>query len=233
MNKKIKIILLILILIFVILILKSTYSKYTEQEEASVVEEIADWIIKVNDVDITVVTAEDADDTNTTTDNTTSTETSTVVSGTTFNISGDDFVIYESSHVSDGKLAPGSKGYFYIRIDPEGTQTAVKYTISIDTSSLTEKGISLKITNISDENGKNITTAVSGTKQLIQRIKTLDEVESTDETSRIDKIKVEFEWLEDSTTNDSDTSLGENSDSTISLPITVNAIQYVGQGYDI
>ena len=53
MNKKIKIILLIIILILLVLIIKSTYSKYTAEAEATIERYVAGWVIKVNDTDIT------------------------------------------------------------------------------------------------------------------------------------------------------------------------------------
>lgn len=41
-----------------------------------------------------------------------------------------------TSKTADGKLAPGQAGYFDIIINPEGTDVAIEYTITIDTSNL-------------------------------------------------------------------------------------------------
>ena len=60
----------------------------------------------------------------------------------------------------------------------------------------------------------------------------LDEIKNDDEKERIDTIKVEVEWVDNPLYNDFDTQIGETIDKTFLLPVTVNAIQYTGEGYD-
>lgn len=228
MNKKIKFILLVLILILSILIISSTYSKYTAEADAVINRDIAAWIIKVNDTDITVK-PKSSDTTNTT--NTTGDAID--VGSVTFKITGDDVKWDESSHTAEGKVAPGMKGYFYLRIDPEKTQTALKYTINIDIGNISDEHINFRTNLISEENGKELKIKKDGKNSILQRIKPLDEIKSDDPETRIDKIKVEVEWVDDPTLNDFDTKLGEILDKTFQIPITVNAIQYTGEGYDI
>ena len=55
MKKKVKFLIIILILILLIFILKSTYSKYVGEAEGDVQATIGQWIIKVNETDITVL----------------------------------------------------------------------------------------------------------------------------------------------------------------------------------
>lgn len=223
MNKKIKILLLILILILLVLIISSTYSKYTAEAGAVINRDIAGWVIKVNDTDITV-NQENSNTTNTT---------DTTVNSVTFNITGDDVKWDENAHTADGKVSPGMKGYFYLRIDPEETQTALKYTIDIDIENISEENINFRINNISEENGKEFKTQQNGKNYTLQRIKLLDEIKSDNINTRVDTMKVEIEWVDDDTLNDFDTKLGETLDKTLKIPVTVNVIQYIGQGYDI
>lgn len=214
MNKKIKIILLIIILILLVLIIKSTYSKYTAEAEATIERYVAGWVIKVNDTDITVKDENATDD------------------SVTFNITGSDVVWEENGHTTEGKVSPGMKGYFYLRIDPQNTQTAIKYTININVVNVTDEHIDFRINAISEVNGKEIKVKSAGKNSILQRIKLLDEIKNDDEKERIDTIKVEVEWVDNPLYNDFDTQIGETIDKTFLLPVTVNAIQYTGEGYD-
>lgn len=215
MNKKIKIILLILILILLVLIISFTYSKYTAEAGATIKRDIASWVIKVNDTDITVNPSGTA--------------------STTFNITGADVKWEENTHTAEGKVSPGMKGYFYLRIDPQNTQTALKYTIDIDIESISGEQINFRTNNISEENKKELKIKTVGKNSTLQRIKLLDEIKSDDTKIRIDTIKVEIEWVDnaaDAESNDLDTKVGEVYGKKIQIPVTVNVIQYTGEGYD-
>lgn len=214
MNKKIKIILLILILILLVLIISSTYSKYTAEANALVDRDIAGWVIKVNDTDITVNQAD------------------TVENSVTFKITGEDVKWDENAHTADGKVSPGMKGSFYLRIDPENTQTALKYTIDIDIENISEEHINFRTNNIFEENGKELHIQKTGKNSTLQRIKLLDEIESNEVQTRVDTIKVEIEWVDDPLLDDYDTKMGETLDKTFEIPVTINVLQYTGQGYD-
>lgn len=222
MNKKIKFILLVLILILLILIITSTYSKYTAEADAVINRDIAAWVIKVNDTDITVK-HESSGSTGDTGD----------AGSVTFKITGDDIKWDENPHAVEGKVTPGMKGYFYLRINPETTQTALKYTINIDIESISGEHINFRTNLILEENGKELKTKKGGKNSIIQRIKPLDEIKSDDIKTRVDTIKVEIEWVDDPALNDFDTKVGETLDKTFQIPVTVNAIQYTGEGYDI
>lgn len=215
MNKKIKIVLLVLILILLILIIRSTYSKYITEGNADINETIAEWEIKVNDTDITVASPESTED-----------------ESVTFYITEDDIQWEQSPNISEGKMAPGIIGYFYLRIDPTNTQTALKYTIDIDMSDILDEYINFNADVIEEENGKELHIQTSDGNPKIQRIKLLDEIESENESTRIDTIKVRLEWVDDASTNDLDTKVGETIDKTFRIPITMNVIQYTGEEYD-
>lgn len=230
MNKRVKLVLLILILILLVLIISSTYSKYTSESEGIINKNLATWLIKVNDTDITVINEEEQDEN---TDEDTPVEDKSV----TFEITGDDVVWEGNSHISEGKVAPGMKGYFYIRIDPKKTQTALKYTINISIASILEGYVDFRINGVTEESGKEKELHVQrvGTRSKnvnIQRVKELDEIKSKDDATRIDKIKVELEWVDSEETGIFDTKVGETIDKDFKIPVTVNAIQYTGEAYD-
>lgn len=230
MNKKVKIILLILILILLILIIRSTYSKYTAESSGTINENLAMWYIKVNDTDISVAEPKNQEDANTTEDNST-----LEYENATFYIMGADVIWEGDSHISPGKIAPGMKGYFYIRIDPQKTQTALKYTINVNINSILEGHVDFRITNITEENGKDIHIMQAGTRGQevsIQRIKLLDEIKSSNESQRIDKIKVDLQWIDSEETNIFDTKVGETIDKDFRIPVSVDVIQYTGEEYD-
>ncbi len=216
MNKKIKIILLILILILLVLIISSTFSKYTAEADAVINRDIASWIIKVNDKDITVKQKDEIDE-----------------NPIIFDITGNDVKWDENIHTVGEKITPGMKGYFYLRIDPEGTQTALKYTINVDIKSILDEHLNFVVNKISEENGKEIKLKDDGKKFTVQRIKSLDEIKSDDIKTRIDTIKVEIQWVDDDAFNDFDTKVGETFNKKFKIPVDVNVIQYTGQGYDI
>lgn len=239
MNKKIKIVLLLLILILVVLIIKSTYSKYTAESEGAIEKDIAQWVIKVNDTDITIPKLDTGNSTNTNTTNTinntntsntnTSESDTTQKKGVTFYITNNDLV-WKNSGVAEGKIAPGTKGYFYLRIDPRKNQTAFMYTITIDISKILKKHINFKIANISEEKGKNLSISKLSEKAVqIQRVDLLSDDLPIDDEQRIDKIKVELEWVDDEKFNDFDTMIGQVEKNTLEIPVTVDVVQYIGQ----
>ena len=87
MKRKYKFLILILIIFLLIIIIRTTYSKYTNKAVAAITKPIGQWIIKVNDTDITSVD----DDGN--------------PSSQSFVI--DSFSWDTNTHTIDGKIAPG------------------------------------------------------------------------------------------------------------------------------
>ena len=104
MLKKFKIVLFLFLLLVFVLDVTTAYSKYTSEAIGEVKTNIAKWQILVNDNDIT------------------SNYTSTI-----------DFtpVIEENVNVAANTMAPQSKGYFDIEINPENVGTSFTYTIEL------------------------------------------------------------------------------------------------------
>lgn len=219
MNKKIRVLIVIAILIMLTLVVKSTYSKYTNLAVANVEENVGNWIIKINDKDVTTVDA--------------------YGNFGVFEI--DDFTWNwsESPHVKEPKVAPGMKGYFDLKIDPTGTDVSIKYTLTIDDSKIAEMlgiaadeakdRINLKMTGIV-ENGVEIELPRDEDGNIvITKIKTLEQIKSENESDRIDNLEVEVTWENNEDNNDIDSQIGSVANSTIKLPVKVDVIQWTGE----
>lgn len=205
MNKKIKLVILILILILFVVILRSTYSKYTNTASAVINEDIGKWVIKLNETDITNETI------------------------TEFEMNKVYWNWDSSPHVKYPKVAPGMEGYFDLVIDPTDTDTSLKYTIEIDDVNVSIPEVNIKITAIEELNGKDITlTPNPDGPEVVERIKKLAEIQSQDESERLDTIRIHVKWENNEANNQTDSEIGKIADNVVSIPIKVNVIQYTG-----
>lgn len=141
-------ILVVIIIIFMIVLLFGTYSKYNNKAIGVAEEKIGQWIIKVNNLDITKENA-------------------------TFNIN--DINWNEEGTVKEGKVAPGMNGYFDVIIDPSGTEVSIKYSITIDVSCLSQNGGGIKITSISELGGNNLIRTSENTYTGVIRLNEIQE----------------------------------------------------------
>lgn len=105
MNKRIKIILILLTLSITLSFMSDTYSRYVVDTTSNVEVSFAKWQILLNETDIT--------------NNTTS----------SINISP---TIEKSENVKDNTIAPSSKGYFDILVDPTNVEVSFNYKVTID-----------------------------------------------------------------------------------------------------
>ena len=222
MNKKIRIVILIAILILLALIIQSTYSKYTSKSTGTINRDTADWIIKINDKDITIPDE----------------------NGQVGIFEIEDFTWdWDSApNVKPPKVAPGMSGFFKLKIDPTGTQVSIKYTITIDDSKIAEmlagvgvtgedlaNRINLKITGIK-ENGVEIELPRDDQGNIvISKIKELEDIQSNDETDRIDELEIKVTWEDNEANNDIDSKIGSVPNNVIKLPILVDVIQWTGE----
>ena len=221
-NIAIRIVILIAILILLALIIQSTYSKYTNKAVGTINETTADWVIKINDKDITIPDE----------------------NGEIGVFEIEDFTWdWESApNVKPPKVAPGMSGYFKLKVDPTGTQVSVKYTITIDDSKIAEMlagigvtgedladRINLKITGIK-ENGVDIELPRDdGGNIVISKIKELEDIQSNNETDRIDELEIKVTWEDNEANNDIDSKIGSVPNNVIKLPIKVDVIQWTGE----
>lgn len=225
MKKKVKFLIIILILILLIFILKSTYSKYVGEAEGDVQATIGQWIIKVNETDITVLPEIEGEE---------------QVRSVQFQMTKNDFIwkddknIY-GSNLEKNKAAPGMNGEFYIKIDPAQTDTSFKYEIKLDLKSLKETNLKLEDVYLAD--GKTLEYKLDEENDIvtINRIKPLSEIK--DEAKCIDNVTVKINWPFGNSDspydkiNEMDTILGMNAfrENDLEIPVTVKAIQYTGE----
>lgn len=206
--KKIKIVLFLFLVLVFILDVTTTYSKYISDATGELRTNIAKWQILVNNEDIT--------------NNYTSTINFTPV-------------IEENINVAANKVAPQSKGYFDIEINPENVETSFNYTIELlplensDISDLVITDYAIINETIDENNIEKIpynNTII--TNNLIYDNETLNF------KYQIFTIRLYFCWLDDenSTMDDqADTAIGEKAakeeDINFKITANINFSQYV------
>lgn len=128
----------------------------------------------------------------------------------------DNFVVLENSKVADGKIAPGTSGYFDIVIDPSDTQVAFRYDLTFDFTNLDSNFV---IEKIEEVNGDMVVRTGENT---YSNIISLDDIEN----NVTNNIRVYIKWnnLEDE--NENDSLIGMVKDNTIKIPVVVMVTQY-------
>lgn len=214
MKNKIRILCLIIAIVLLVLIIRSTYSKYANGAVGSLLDRVAEWIIKVNGEDITL-----AD------------EPAEILIGP------DEFVWNwdDTPHVQKPKVAPGMIGSFYLEIDPLGTQVSFDYDISIknpvvEIPDVGKVEIDLVMKTIEEVNGNRTLTEANDAdgNRIIKRTKPLLEILSEDDKVRKDLLKVTVEWQDTGTKDELDTLAGSDAGHIIEMPILIHAIQHTG-----
>lgn len=127
----------------------------------------------------------------------------------------------QNDYVKPGKLAPGLSGNFEIAINPQDTNVSVRYDITLNQEGL--GGSNLAIKSIEEvkmgynliKTGENTYTGVIPLEDITNGVN--------------HKIKLEIEWRDDGTNDESDTQIGKNETHQLKIPITVHAIQYLGE----
>ena len=186
MLKKFKIVLFLFLLLVFVLDVTTTYSKYTSEAIGEVKTNIAKWQILVNDNDIT------------------SNYTSTI-----------DFspVIEENVNVAANTMAPQSKGYFDIEINPENVGTSFTYTIELlplENSDITDIVITDYATIDENTDLNNITKKAYNNRTITNNV--LYDNTTTNFKHKPFRIRLYFCWKDDATNtmdDNADTIIGE------------------------
>lgn len=127
--------------------------------------------------------------------------------------------VADNTKVKDGKIAPGTSGYFDILIDPTDTDVSIRYDISFDFSQILD---SFAIESIEEIGGLDlIQTGEFTYSNIITLEDILDDVTNT--------IRVYIEWINDETNNEDDSIIGMDKESYISIPISITVSQYLGE----
>ena len=133
----------------------------------------------------------------------------------------DKINLINNDNVLEGKMAPGSKGYFDIVIDPTDTDTSIRYDISFDFSSLNGKIVVSGIEEITSGN------LVRTGKNTYSKVITLTEIKN----GITNTIRVYIKW--DNSDDESDSAIGSVINNFINVPVTIAAYQYLGEKIDI
>lgn len=199
MNKKILIKILIIAVLFILILmaykLVDIYAVFYSEGQAIVSQSNATWKILVNNLSISSQ------------------------SSNTFNV--DTFEMEDSTHVLDGKIAPGVTGYFYIEIDPGQTDVSIKYSITLDETQMSND----KMKIVSLEEIESDTDLILEDETTYTGVISLSDIQAGKKA----KIKVLLTWENDEQNNEQDTNIGTNKNYKINLPISVKVVQYLGE----
>ena len=140
MTKRIKIILILLILSVTLSFMSHTYSRYVVDTTSNIEVSFAKWQVLVNETDIT--------------------------DGTTTNLEITP-VIEESSNVKANTIAPSSKGYFDIAINPTNIEMSFDYKLTLKLLNETMPDILISKYAILNDTYKGISVSASLTFKVL------------------------------------------------------------------
>ena len=127
----------------------------------------------------------------------------------------------QNNYVKPGKLAPGLSGSFEIAINPQDTNVSVRYDVILNQEELGGSNLTIKSIKEIEKGYELIQTAENTYTGVIPL---------ADIANRVNhKIKMEIEWQDDGLNDESDTQIGKNETHQLKIPITVHAIQYLGE----
>lgn len=134
-----------------------------------------------------------------------------------------DFVINSinvenNDNVLNGKIAPGVSGYFDIEIMPQAS-TSVLYSVSFDFSQISD---SFVVDKIEETSGSNL---IRTDENTYSKVITLDEIKE----NKSSIVRVYLKWENKEENNDIDSKIGLTENNYINIPISVSAMQYLGE----
>lgn len=199
MNKRIFKKILIIAILFMVLFMAyriiSIYAIFYSEGQGRVVQSNATWTIYLNQTNVTSRNSN------------------------TFEV--DTFELEENSHVSTGKIAPGTRGSFYIELNPENTNVSIRYDIEIDKTQIPND--SIQIVSIEEiEEGNTLTKTDESTYTGIIPLQELQQ-------GKINKIKIKIEWKDIEENNRKDTLIGTGNSEILKVPVNVKVTQYLGE----
>lgn len=143
-----------------------------------------------------------------------------ITTGSTQTIVVNNFTYESSENVKSGKIAPGSSGYFDLVLDATACDVAVKYDISFD---FNEMDYADNIDFIVSEIGGS--SVVKTGPSTYSGIVSLDSINANEVTT----LRVDVLWDDLEIYNESDTELGTTAGSKLAIPLSVKAVQHLGE----
>lgn len=170
MLKRIKIVLILLVLSVTLSFMSHTYSRYVAESTSNVQVSFAKWQILLNESDIT--------------------------NGTNSNIEITP-VVEKSANVKENTIAPSSKGYFDILVNPSNVEVSFDYTLTLEVLNKNLPDILISKYAILEEGFKetDTITKLDITDNTITGTLTYDN-ETKNFSFKPFTIRVYFEWIE-------------------------------------
>lgn len=140
-----------------------------------------------------------------------------IAQGTDVKFLIDNIEVEEKDHVKQGNIAPGMCGKFNIEINPVDTDVSVRYDITIDKEKIEKSFFNVKFSdnNLLIKTGKDTYTGIISLEDIKNGVK--------------NNIALEVIWENYEENNEEDTKFASEYDSKLQIPITVHAIQYLGE----
>ena len=132
----------------------------------------------------------------------------------------DSFTYDNSTNVAAGRIAPGTSAYFDLVVDATECDVAVKYDITFN---FDDVAYSENISFVVDELDANSTVKTG--ENTYSGIIDLDTIDNEEVVT----LRITVTWDNIESFNDNDTIIGTTRDSRVALPITVKAVQYLGE----
>ena len=124
--------------------------------------------------------------------------------------------VEDNENVLNGKIAPGVKGYFDVEIDKTNTSTSIVYSITFDFTKISD---SITIEKIEETTSGNLIRTGENTYSKVMKIN----------DNPINNIRVYIIWENKEENNDIDSLVGLTKDNYINIPVSISAMQYLGE----
>lgn len=176
-------------LLLAVIGLSVTYALFESNKNIDTEVEIAKWQVKIN---------------------------KDVIEGHNLNFTIDKVNWENNQYVKEGKAAPGLSGYFDIEIDPNNTETSIRYDVKFNFSSLNSS--QFEIESIEELNDKQIVkTGINTYSNIIK----LTDITNNEKNT----LRVNIKWNNNDNNNEIDSSLGRVLNNKLQIPVEVTITQ--------
>lgn len=210
MKIRLKILFILMTLAITVSLMSSTYSRYVADTTGNLEGQFANWKILVNENDIT--------------------------SGNVSSIQLTP-ILYDNENVANNKIAPSSKGYFDIVVDPSNVEVSFDYEITLDVLNenlpdLLISEYSILNDNINEENDSVERISIVDNK-IVGTLKYQNPASSSDDVFKFEPftIRVFFEWYDGETatmSDEMDTLIGTSKNEVLQIQANIKFVQNVG-----
>ena len=188
-NKNILVVVSLILVFITIYIIRDTYGLFESNNVMVADTNIAKWNVLINGTDIK--------------------------SGENFTV--DTITVAGAENVKEGKMAPGTEGYFDININPTDTDTSIIYNVTFD---FTKVNGSFSINKIEETTSGNL---IKTGENTYSKVITLEEIKN----GITNNIRVHVKWDNLEENNEEDSKIGLTKNNSVSIPVSVTVSQYL------